>query len=149
MLKVPDSHFAAMQRHAEQAYPHECCGVLIGKLEGGTRVVSDHVPCTNAHQATPQHRYNIAPKELIAAQKRAREQGLDIVGFYHSHPDHPARWSTRDLDEAHWFACSYVITSVEKGKAAKTRSYVLCGNDEETKRFDDEEIEVVRAEKAV
>lgn len=148
MLKVPDSHYEAIRRHAEQSYPHECCGVLIGKLEGGDRVVSEHVPCKNAHQATPQHRYNIAPDELIAAQKRAREQRQDIVGFYHSHPDNPAKWSTRDLDEAHWFACSYVITGVECGRAAATKSFVLCGNDEETKRFDDEEIEVVLAEKA-
>ena len=148
MLKVLYSHYEAIRRHAEQAYPLECCGVLIGKLEDGARVVREHVPCKNAHQATPQHRYNIAPEELVAAQKRAGEQELDIVGFYHSHPDHPARWSTRDLEEAHWFACSYVIISVEKGKAARTRSYVLCGNDEETKRFDDEEIEVVLAEKA-
>ena len=148
MLKVPESHYDAIRRHAEQAYPHECCGVLIGKLEGGDRVVREHIPCTNAHQASPQHRYNIAPKELIAAQKRARDLGLDIVGFYHSHPDHEAQWSTRDLDEAHWFACSYVITSAKKGHADATKSFVLCGNDEETKRFDYEEIEVVSAEKA-
>ena len=61
-------------------------------------------------------RYNIAPQELIKAQRQARGRGLDIVGFYHSHPDHPAQWSKTDFEEAHWVGCSYIITSVEKAK---------------------------------
>jgi proteasome lid subunit RPN8/RPN11 len=65
-----------------------------------------------------------------------------VVGFYHSHPDQPARWSERDLAEAHWFACSYVITSVEAGLPSRTSSYVLCGVDEQDKRFEDENIEI-------
>jgi proteasome lid subunit RPN8/RPN11 len=64
------------------------------------------------------------------------------VGFYHSHPDHPAKWSQTDLTEAHWIGCSYVITSVEKGKAAITNSFLLTGTMEEDKRFEDEEVRV-------
>ena len=71
-----------------------------------------------------------------------RERGEDIVGFYHSHPDHPARWSATDLAEAHWFGCSYLITSVEKGTAMVTNSFELVGSEEKDKRFADEEIEV-------
>jgi len=71
------------------------------------------------------NRYNIDPKELIAAQKQARQAGLDIVGFYHSHPNHPPRWSQTDLAEAHWIGCSYVITSVLKGKTEVTNSFAL------------------------
>ena len=65
-----------------------------------------------------------------------------IVGFYHSHPDHPARWSSTDLAGAHWIGCSYVITSVEKGKAAVTNSFELTGTDESDKRLQDETVEV-------
>ena len=143
MLKLSQCDYDAIRKHGEVTYPDECCGVLAGRLEGGDRVVKLHIPCRNGHEATPTHRYNIPPEELIAAQKTAREQGLDIVGFYHSHPDHAAQWSHRDLEEAHWFACSYVITSVQKGTANETSSFVLCGNDEESKRFDDENIEVL------
>ena len=73
--------------------------------------------------------------ELIRIQRQAREKGLDIVGFYHSHPDHPAQWSTTDFAEAHWLGCSYVITSVEKGKAKVTNSFLLTGTEEETSSF--------------
>jgi proteasome lid subunit RPN8/RPN11 len=73
----------------------------------------------------------------------AREDGLEILGFYHSHPDHPARWSQTDLAEAHWFGCSYVITSVEGGHAQVTNSFLLTGDEEESKRLEDEHIEVV------
>ena len=68
--------------------------------------------------------------------------GHDVVGFYHSHPDHPARWSTTDLAEAHWTGCSYVITSVEKGQAVLTNSFLLLDH-EEAKRFEDESLEVI------
>jgi len=69
---------------------------------------------------------------------------LDIVGFYHSHPDHPAMWSSTDFAEAHWFGCSYVITAVEKGKAAITNSFLLTGTGEEDKAFADQTVTVVR-----
>ncbi|HKC70468.1 MAG TPA: M67 family metallopeptidase, partial [Terriglobales bacterium] len=90
----------------------------------------------------PQNRYNIDPRELITIQRQAREQGLDIVGFYHSHPDHPARWSSTDLADAHWLGCSYVITRVEKGQARETNSFLLLGAEEADKRFQGEPIEV-------
>jgi proteasome lid subunit RPN8/RPN11 len=75
-------------------------------------------------------------------RREGRSRGEDIVGFYHSHPDHPAHWSSTDLAEAHWFGCSYVITSVEKGKAAITNSFELTGSGETDKRLVDEPIEV-------
>jgi len=79
---------------------------------------------------------------LITAQRQAAGKGLDIVGFYHSHPDHPARWSQTDLAEAHWLGCSYVITSVERGVAQDTNSFVLLGDTEDNKRLETEEIRV-------
>jgi proteasome lid subunit RPN8/RPN11 len=143
MLRISNSDYEAIRKHGEETYPHECCGVLLGKMDDGTRVVREVVRCGNTREDSPQNRYNIAPQELIAAQRKAREQGMDIIGFYHSHPDHPARWSNMDLTEAHWFACSYVITSVEAGIASRTYSFVLAGIDEESKRFEDETVEVV------
>ena len=85
---------------------------------------------------------NIDPKELIRIQREGRERGEDIVGFYHSHPDHPAQWSPTDLADAHWVGCSYVITSVEKGKAVLTNSFELIGSGEDDKKLVAEKIEV-------
>lgn len=144
MLKIPQPVYDALRSHGEETYPHECCGVLLGHENGnGTRIVTRAVRCGNTRTDSPQNRYNIDPKELIRIQLDSREEGLDILGFYHSHPDHPPRWSPTDIAEAHWFGCSYVISSVEKGKAAVTNSFLLSGEGEETKRFDDEAIEVV------
>jgi proteasome lid subunit RPN8/RPN11 len=78
----------------------------------------------------------------VRIQRQARGLGFDIVGFYHSHPDHPAQWSKTDFAEAHWMGCSYVITAVEKGKAAVTNSFRLTGTSEEDKAFEREAVTV-------
>jgi proteasome lid subunit RPN8/RPN11 len=108
------------------------------------RFVEQVVPCSNTRDDRPQDRYHIDPKELVAIQRQAAQQKLDIVGFYHSHPDHPAQWSQTDLAEAHWLGCSYVITAIEKGLAGVTNSFVLLGEGEDDKRFEDEQITVFR-----
>ncbi len=141
MLRIPKSVYESVRQHGEQTYPHECCGVLLGKDDGnGERAVMRSVRCGNTRTDSPQNRYNIDPKELIRIQLDSREEGLDILGFYHSHPDHPAQWSKTDFAEAHWFGCSYVISSVEQGKATFTNSFLLLGESEENKRFEDEQI---------
>src|SRR5256884_8120295 len=142
MLKIGQSSYAALRHHGEETYPHECCGVLLGQMDGGTRVVTSTARCGNTRTDSPQNRYNIDPRELVRIQREGRERGEDIVGFYHSHPDHPARWSATDLAEAHWFGCSYLITSVEEGKAVVTNSFELTGADENDKKFADEKIDV-------
>jgi proteasome lid subunit RPN8/RPN11 len=144
MLKLSQSVYAAVRLHGEQTYPHECCGVLLGAMDGDGRVVSSAVRCGNTRTDSPQNRYHIDPRELVKIQREGREHGEEIVGFYHSHPDHPAQWSKTDLAEAHWIGCSYVITSVEKGKAVVTNSFELAGAEEDDKRFVDEGIEVVK-----
>jgi proteasome lid subunit RPN8/RPN11 len=130
MLKLRQNDLADLRRHGEETYPHECCGVLLGVMGEEARTDS------------PENRYSIDPGELVRVQREARERELDIVGFYHSHPDHPALWSPTDFQEAHWIGCSYVITSVEKGKATVTNSFVLTGTTEEDKALVDEEIVV-------
>jgi proteasome lid subunit RPN8/RPN11 len=143
MLKIGKTELDALRRHGEETYPHECCGVLLGQVDGETRVVTSAARCGNTRNDSPRNRYNIDPAELIRIQREGRKRGEDIVGFYHSHPDHAARWSSTDLAEAHWFGCSYVITSVEKGKAVLTNSFELTGSEENDKKLVDEKIELM------
>src|SRR5215469_18381029 len=143
MLKLSRVAYDALRRHGEETYPHECCGVLLGRFEEGcVRTVARTARSGDTRTDSAHNRYNIHPKELVRIQREGRERGEDIVGFYHSHPDHPAQWSKTDHEEAHWIGCSYVITSVEKGKAAITNSFELTGSDESDKQLRDERVEV-------
>jgi proteasome lid subunit RPN8/RPN11 len=143
MLKLTRKHYDSLRHHGEETYPYECCGILLGHVDdNGTRTVTSVARAGNTRTDSAHNRYNIDPKELVRIQREGRERGEDIIGFYHSHPDHPARWSSTDLAEAHWFGCSYVITSVEKGNAALTNSFELTGTDETDKRLADEPIEI-------
>jgi len=142
MLKLNEQTYDAIRRHGEQTYPHECCGVLLGRAADGVNEVEEAVRAGNTRTDSAHNRYNIAPQELVKIQRQGRERGFDIVGFYHSHPDHPAQWSKTDLAEAHWLGCSYVITSVQKGVAQETNSFLLTGMSEEDKAFENEPVEV-------
>jgi proteasome lid subunit RPN8/RPN11 len=140
-LKLRKVDFDELRRHGEETYPHECCGVLVGEAAAASKTVLGVVRCGNTRIDSPQNRYNIDPRDLIRIQRESQLAGQEIVGFYHSHPDHPAQWSTTDLSDAHWLECSYVITSVEKGRAILTNSFLLLG-EEDTKHFEHEEIQV-------
>jgi len=141
MIRISEEDYAGLRAHGEETYPHECCGVLLGKNEPGIgNRVSLIVRAGNTRTDSAHNRYNIAPQELVKIQRQARGLGFDIVGFYHSHPDHPAQWSQTDFAEAHWMGCSYIITSVEKGKAVLTNSFLLTGTSEEDKAFEDEDV---------
>jgi proteasome lid subunit RPN8/RPN11 len=142
-LKIPVELYDQLRQHGEATYPHECCGVLVGEFdESGGKVVKAAVTCGNTRTDSLANRYHISPSELVRIQRDAMLAGHDIVGFYHSHPDHPARWSTTDLAEAHWTGSSYVITSVENGRAVVTNSFLLLDH-EEAKHFEDELLEVI------
>ncbi len=146
MLRLNEQVYHAIRRHGEETYPHECCGVLLGRSVDGVNDVEDAIRAGNTRTDSAHNRYNIAPQELVRIQRQGRERGLDIVGFYHSHPDHPAQWSKTDFAEAHWLGCSYVITAVEKGVAQATNSFLLTGTTEEDKAFEDEAVEVAALE---
>jgi proteasome lid subunit RPN8/RPN11 len=146
-LRLPSSIYDAIRAHGEETYPHECCGALLGRFtaEGentGGWVVEAAVRAGNTRTDSAHNRYQIAPIELVKIEREARGRGLDIAGFYHSHPDHPAQWSPTDFEEAHWLGCCYVITAVAQGKAAVTNSFFLAGEREEEKRFEQQTIEV-------
>ena len=142
MLRIRMAEYDEIRRHGEETYPQESCGVLLGNASDDERRVAAVVRCRNARDNSPHNRYSIDPAELVRVQCEARDRGLEIVGFYHSHPDHPAQWSQTDFEEAHWIGCSYVITSVERGRAGETRSFLLSGTREEDKKFSAQRIHV-------
>jgi proteasome lid subunit RPN8/RPN11 len=140
ILHLTRAVYAAIRAHGEETYPYECCGALLGhSIEDGWRVETA-VRAGNTRTDSAHNRYNISPAELVKIEREARRQGLGIAGFYHSHPDHPAQWSSTDFAEAHWLGCSYVITAVANGKATDTNSFRLAGASEEDKRFEQDTI---------
>ena len=102
----------AIRRHGQETYPHECCGALVGTERGVNAVV----PLPNTTEEGPRRRFLVRPSDYRQAETRARELGGELVGFYHSHPDHPARPSQYDLDHA-WPNFAYVIVAVAAGRA--------------------------------
>lgn len=116
-LRISEAQREAIFRHGEAAYPNECCGLLLGPApEGAERRVAEAYAMRNANTASPRNRYDFDPAEHVRAQREARARGLEIIGFYHSHPDHPARPSQFDLDHAAWPGYSYVIVAIHGGR---------------------------------
>lgn len=139
-LLLPRPVYDALRAHGEEAYPDECCGVLLGRPGPAGWRVAAAARAGNANTGSMRTRYEIAPAELVRIQRDAARQDLEIAGFYHSHPDHPAQWSPTDLAEAHWVGCCYVITEVARGRAAQTRSFYLAGSREEDKHLEPQAI---------
>ncbi|SPE29004.1 Mov34/MPN/PAD-1 family protein [Candidatus Sulfotelmatomonas gaucii] len=135
ILYLPLAVYLDLRAHGEETYPHECCGALLGRMAADGWRVDSLVRATNARTEAALDRYEIAPAELVKIAREARRRGLEIAGFYHSHPNHPAQSSSTDLAEAHWLGCTYVITEVVEGKAAITNAYRLAGTTEEDKHF--------------
>jgi proteasome lid subunit RPN8/RPN11 len=111
---------AAIRAHGRDAFPHECCGALLGR-DG---VVREAFALPNTTEEGPRRRFLVRPGDYRAAEQRARDAGLELLGFYHSHPDHPARPSQYDLDHA-WPSFSYVIVSVMSGADQALTSWQL------------------------
>ena len=145
-LRITAADLERIERHGETAYPEECCGVLVGREATGEEpaTVEQVVAADNERADSRHNRYVISPQTLLGAQRDARERGLDIVGYYHSHPDHPARPSEFDREHA-WPGTSYLIVSVREGKAVDRRSFRL--RDDRT-AFDEEAIVTAPAERS-
>jgi proteasome lid subunit RPN8/RPN11 len=124
MLVVGDQHVAAIRKHGEVDYPHEACGLMGGKVEGERTVVRALVPLTNERSDSARNRYLIDPEAFRGAQKTLDGEGLEIVGVYHSHPDHPAVPSAFDREHA-WPRLSYVIVAVAAGRSGDMKSWRL------------------------
>ena len=122
--------------HLCRAYPEEGCGVLLGRDQDATRTVERAISFDNVHADERERRYLIAPEQFLAAEKEARDAGLDVVGFFHSHPDHPAAPSAFDLEHA-WPFYTYLIVSVRNGAVADAKAWRLA---DDRSRFDPEEL---------
>jgi proteasome lid subunit RPN8/RPN11 len=122
-LRLPGVLADEIRRHGEAAYPAECCGALVGRADGAAKDVVRLWPAINRRTDDP-HRYLIAPDDLRRLEQDVRAAGQEIVGYYHSHPDHPARPSAFDTEHA-WPWYSYVIVRIEGGRAADLASWVL------------------------
>ena len=123
-LRIPEALLDEIRRHGEAAYPAECCGALAGRV-GEEKEVVRLAPAVNRRTDDP-HRYLIAPDDLRRLEAGLRAEGLEIVGYYHSHPDHPAVPSAYDTAHA-WPWYSYLIVRVEQGRAREAASYTLDG----------------------
>jgi len=131
------SHLTEIQQHGEATYPHECCGFLLGRVDDeNRRMVQQTRRAQNQRNDSPHNRYEISPQEYMLAERFATAAGLEITGFYHSHPDHPARPSQFDLENA-WPGLVYVIVGVNDGRADQMTAWVLA---EDRSRFLLEEI---------
>lgn len=113
----------AIHHHARETYPHECCGALLGHADTARIVAALALPNTTEEEG-PRRRFLVRPDDYRAAERHAREAGLDLIGFYHSHPDHPARPSQHDLDHA-WPNFHYVIASVLDRRVDDVRTWCL------------------------
>ena len=122
-LRLPSAIADEIRRHGEGAYPAECCGALIGRVEGEANEVMRLAPAVNRRTDDP-HRYLIAPDDLRRLELDVRAAGQEIVGYYHSHPDHPARPSAFDTEHA-WPWYSYLIVRIDRGRGADLTSWVL------------------------
>ena len=138
MIEASETIIEAIVTHAERDYPHECGGMLIGRFLDAKKSVSEVFPLENAREEEARHdRILILPKYVLRAERYARERGLDVVGYYHSHPDDVAVPSQYDLDHALpvW---SYIIVSVLEGKVADVRSWEM---QNDRSKFNEEQME--------
>ncbi|MEK6405460.1 MAG: M67 family metallopeptidase [Acidobacteriota bacterium] len=122
-IKVNSEHLDQIRKHGEKTYPHECCGFLLGTREGETNVLGEVHAAENERQESRETRYLITPEQSNRADGYARARGLGVIGYYHSHPDHPAAPSRYDLDHSCWPGESYIIVAVEQGKSAALNSF--------------------------
>ena len=137
MITLKRTIDSAIRNEGEKAYPNECCGFLLGELQNNDdRLITELLPIANNFAADEQfHRFLITPEDFLRAEKEARTRRLEILGFYHSHPDHPSFPSQYDQDHALPFY-SYIIVSVQKGAAATLNSFQL--TPERTKFIEEE-----------
>ncbi|HET9869477.1 MAG TPA: M67 family metallopeptidase [bacterium] len=134
MIRFEKQAEADMKGIGERGFPYEICGLMLGK-SSPERLVTEVFECGNLNKLKPETRYDMDPKDYLKGETLARQKGLDVLGIFHSHPDHPDKASETDRQAA-WPGFSYVIMSIQKGKFASMRSWVL----DEASQFQEEEI---------
>jgi proteasome lid subunit RPN8/RPN11 len=139
ILRLRTNEMALVHAHLSLAYPEEGCGVMLGVEREEAREVRRVIGFENRREDSRHNRYLIAPEQFLAADKEARAAGLDVLGFFHSHPEHPAQPSDFDREHA-WPYYSYMIVSIERGQAVDTRSWRLT---DDRLRFEPETLELL------
>ena len=138
-LRVSEALVQRIHAHGVETYPHECCGALLGKDAETAREVVELLPLANRRNDSPRNRFELTPDDVQMAEKKARELRLEVVGWYHSHPDAPARPSEFDREHA-WPWYSYIIVSVQQREPRDTKSWRLR---DDRSAYDPEAIESV------
>jgi proteasome lid subunit RPN8/RPN11 len=123
MIRIQAEPWKAMVAHARRTYPNECCGAMLGSTDGDTKIVIEAIELQNAFEGAQAARYELRPEDLLAADRAARERGMDLIGIYHSHPDCDAYFSTTDLQNScPWY--SFVVLSIQKGDFHHANSWL-------------------------
>ena len=137
MITIANEQLNEIREHGVRDHPYECCGLLLGRFTAEGKVVKETYPISNAREeSAKRNRFLIEPEELMRGEKYARDHDLEVVGFYHSHPDSPAVPSQYDLDHA-WPTYSYIIVSTRADEATDLFSWE---QEPDRSRFNQEEI---------
>jgi len=138
MIWVPKEKLTEIREHGVRDYPYECCGLLLGRFDNDGKRVTETYPISNAREeSAKRNRFLITPEELMKGERYARSRDLEVVGFYHSHPDSPAVPSKYDLEHA-WPTYSYIIVSTAEGQSGDLFSWV---QEADRSRFNEEKLE--------
>ena len=138
MISIAEQQLTEIREHGVRDYPYECCGLLLGRFDEGLKVVNETYPISNAREeSAKRNRFLITPEELMRGERYARDHSLEVVGFYHSHPDSPAVPSQYDLEHA-WPTYSYIIVSTSADRAGDLFSWE---QEPDRSRFNQEEIQ--------
>ncbi|HLV80835.1 MAG TPA: M67 family metallopeptidase [Chthonomonadaceae bacterium] len=137
MIRVSEAQQEAIRRHGARTFPHECVGVILGDVQDGVKVAQELRPLENVHEEGHERRYLVSPDQMLMLMQEERRTRRKVLGFYHSHPNHPARPSDYDRDWA-WPWYSYIIVSVMDGVPADMTAWQL---EEDRQSFRREEIE--------
>jgi proteasome lid subunit RPN8/RPN11 len=124
VIRMPSAVLEAIRAHARETYPEECCGGLLGEASGAEIRISNAERIANASREMRERRFAVDPRDYLRLERLADSRGLALVGFYHSHPDHPAAPSEYDREHAFPFL-HYLILSVERGRPGEATSWVL------------------------
>lgn len=123
MIRIEQDAWEKMVVHAQATYPSECCGAMLGTIDGGTKTVKVAIELDNAFAGEQRERYELRPQDLMNADHAARQQGMDLIGIFHSHPDCDAYFSATDLkNSCPWY--SFVVLSIKDGKLDHANSFL-------------------------
>jgi len=140
MITIANEQLNDIREHGVRDYPYECCGLLFGRFRAEGKVVTETYPISNAREeSAKRNRFLIEPKELMRGEQYARSRDLEVVGFYHSHPDSPAVPSQYDLEHA-WPTYSYIIVSTRADEAGDLFSWE---QEADRSKFNQEELLVL------